>query len=132
MPVALDWKRLEAPLIQMAGAAGFVMRVPAHRMRDRQPSKELAHLIVVRRPHHEMPMIGHRDHGINRQRHQLPRLVEDVHKRPIIIRLLEDRHPCHGSIEYVKDFPRRTDAFGSWHVDMLTPTFLKINKNKET
>jgi len=37
-----------------------------------QPEKELAHLLIVVRTHHKMPVVRHRQNRQNRRRRQLP------------------------------------------------------------
>ena len=56
--ITLNRKGLESALVKVPGPGGLVVCVPTHRVHDRQPPKELAHLIVSGRLHHEVPMIG--------------------------------------------------------------------------
>ena len=128
MTVRLDGKRLEASLIEMPGAAGFVVGMPTHRVHDRQPTEKLTHLIREFGPHDKMPVIRHRHHRINRQGNDLPCLIEHPHERGIVFRLLEYRQSRHRSIENVEDFSSRTNAFCARHLPSLTDTSEEINE----
>ena len=57
--IRLHLKRFKTALIQMAGSSGVIMGVPTHGVGHRQLPKKLTDLIVSRRTHDKMPMIGH-------------------------------------------------------------------------
>ncbi len=104
MSVGLDRKRFETPLIQMSGTAGLAMSVPTHRVHNRQATEELAHLIAGFRSDDKVPVIGHRHHGINWQRHDFPCLCDHMHERSVVFRLFKNRQPSHRSVQNVEHF----------------------------
>ena len=115
MSVGLDRKRFETPLIQMSGTAGLAMSVPTHRVHNRQATEELAHLIAGFRSDDKVPVIGHRHHGINWQRHYFPCLCDHMHERGVVFRLFKNRQPSHRPVENVEHFTCRTIAFRTCH-----------------
>ena len=118
--VGLDRKRLETPLIQVPGTAGFVVRMPTHRVHHSQPPEELAHLIAGFGPDNKMPVVGHCHHGINWQRHNLPRLCDSTHERGIVFRVFKNRQSSHRSIQNVERFTCWTISFCACHERSLT------------
>ena len=57
--IVLNRKRFESPLIKMTRPSRFAMRVPPLRVSQRQPANKARQLIIVLRPHHQVPVISH-------------------------------------------------------------------------
>ena len=84
MIVVFDGKRLEPALLKVAGTERFVMRMPAHRVRLRQPPQKVGQLPVLKRPQHEMPVIGHHAIGKDLQWKPLVGFDQEPLKRLVI------------------------------------------------
>jgi|GEM_PF-6017564 len=125
IPVRLNRKRFETPLIQMPRATRFVVSMPTHSMHHSEATEKLTHLIVGLGPDNKVPVIRHCHHRINRQPHGFPRFFHNSHERSVIFRLFKDREPSHRSIQNVEDFTCRTNAFRAWHHRSLTETNVK-------
>jgi hypothetical protein len=126
MFVVLDWERLEAALIKVAGADGVVMRVPAHGVRVREPTKEVGHLAVVARPEHEVPVVRHDAIRQDARRMAGEGFIDDFEKRDVIAIFFEQRQPGHGSIESVVDVATRGMTCGSWHEEMMAELIKQV------
>jgi hypothetical protein len=120
--VVLDREGLESSLVQVAGAAGLVVRVVPHRVHDRQAPKEFADLFAVVWSHDEVPMVRHQDHGEYRQGDHLPGLVNHLQKGVVIFRLFKDGEPGYRTVENVKHCPLRTKSNSSRHRFSCLPT----------
>ena len=103
MFVGGDGKALEATLIDVAHARRAVVRVPALRMRDREPAKEFGNLLVLPLPgpDHKVPMVAHQRVAEDPQRHTLEGLGEHLLEGGEIGLLLEQSQPSIGSIEHM-------------------------------
>lgn len=93
--VLLHRERLEPPLVEMPTADGFVMGVPAHRVRQRQPVEEFTGLLIGFRPNHELPVVGHHHVAQNPDSDALPSLQQRLLKGLVVVILLEQAHPPH-------------------------------------
>ena len=84
MFVLLNGEGLEAPLVERPGAAGVVVGVPAHGMRQGQPVQEVGQVAVVVRPEDEMEVVGHE--AIGQQPHGpcILGLSEDAFKGGVV------------------------------------------------
>jgi hypothetical protein len=51
-------ERLEAALVKGAGPLRVMLRVPALRVRESQPTHEFGEIAVALRPNHQMPTLG--------------------------------------------------------------------------
>lgn len=122
----LNRKRLKSSLVKMPGTLCPVVRVPAHGMSVRQPTKERGQLLVRFRADHEVPMIGHHTVRINRERMTIERLLQDTFERPVVLRFLEQRQSRHGPIEDVKANTSRTDTGASGHATSLPYAIARI------
>ncbi|MEZ6125447.1 MAG: hypothetical protein R3C49_20050 [Planctomycetaceae bacterium] len=90
----LDGKRLETPLIQMAGPAGLVVSMPTHRVHDSQSTKELTDPAAGLGPDHKMPLIRHcSDSALPPSHkpagHDFPRFLHDAYERGIVFRFFK-------------------------------------------
>lgn len=99
MIIRLDRERLESSLVEVTGALGVIVRVPAHRVGVRQPSEEVRQLGIGFRPDDEMPVIGHHGTGEDGQVSPGDRFGEDPFEGLVVVGLLEQRQPPgrHGS-----------------------------------
>ena len=61
--VGLHGKRLEAALVQVPGAGGMIVSVPAHGVRVRQPADKGGQLSVSTPVEHQVPVVGHQTAG---------------------------------------------------------------------
>jgi len=59
MAIILDWETLESALVNMSLARCVVVGVVPHRMRQGDPTQEIAHSSIFGRLEHEVPMIRH-------------------------------------------------------------------------
>jgi hypothetical protein len=59
MAIILDWETLESALVNMSLARCVVVGVIPHRMRQGDPTQEIAHSSIFGRLEHEVPMIRH-------------------------------------------------------------------------
>ncbi len=59
MVILLNWKTLEPPLIDVAGARRMTMGMPSLHVRVREPAHEFSKLPILSRPDHQMPVVGH-------------------------------------------------------------------------
>ena len=115
MIVFLDGERLEAALIQMAGADGAVVRVPTHGVRVRQPAKKVGQVAIALGPEDEVPVIGHEAVAENADRELGVGFIDNAQERLVVAVLLEERQPGDGSIQGVVDVAARRMASSSWH-----------------
>ena len=88
--IVLNGKRLKSPLVQMSAATGFVVSMPAHRVGDGQPTKELTDLFIIRRLHDKVPMIRHGDHRANAKRNNFSCFRYRLYKSTIVFWLFKD------------------------------------------
>ena len=89
--VVLKGKRLEASLIDVAGARRLAIGVPSLGGRQGQPADKLRQFCILPRPHDQMPVMAH--HTV-RQRPRLrpgDRFDEDVFESLVIGVFLENR-----------------------------------------
>ncbi|QDV70690.1 hypothetical protein Poly24_44160 [Rosistilla carotiformis] len=56
--VVLDRKAPESPVVDISFTGGVIVSVVAHRMRGRHPPQKFAHASSLRRPQHQLPVIG--------------------------------------------------------------------------
>ena len=89
MFIGLHGKRLKSALIDRPGAGAMMMRMPALRMRDRDPAEHLGEFAIMPRPEEEMPMIGHEAIGCDANLGLSVGLSENFLKRGVVRGLLE-------------------------------------------
>jgi len=95
------------------------MRVPALRVRQRQPAHEPRQLPVILRPNHQMPVIGHQTPIQYPHPRPLLRLPHDPLESRVIRIIFKHRHPPVGPVDDVIDISARIDSFGSSHAFMI-------------
>ena len=101
MRIVLDGERLEAALVDVAGAGRVAMGVPTLRVREGQPAGEAGEVVFFSWPNDQMPMVGH--HAIREQPHAGPldRFFEDVLESCVVCVVVKNRHPRIGTVENV-------------------------------
>ncbi len=126
--IALDRKRLESPLIQMARTSRFAMSVPALCMSQCQPADKARQLIIFLRPHHQVPVIFHqtiRQQSSPRASH---RFREHRLKRNEILILRKDRHPRIRPVQHMINPTTRSCSFRSSHAENLPKLNHTVNE----
>ena len=115
MIVLLDRKRFESPLINRTAARRVVMRMPALRVGDRQPSHVFRQVLIAHWPEHQVPMIGHQTETQQTHRDVLASFFEHVLKGGIVVVRAEDLLSTDGAVKDVKDVPTGTESRTSRH-----------------
>jgi len=115
MLVALDGEGLEASLVEMAGAGGMIVGVPAHGVGVGEPADEGGQLAVGPRPEHHVPVIGHEAVGQQADRTALAGLGQHAFEGREVLGLLEQRQPGHRPIEDVINQTAGSNTGLSWH-----------------
>ena len=113
--VLLDRKRLESPLIEMTGPGGSVVRMPALRVRQSQPTHEPRQVAVCTRPQHQVPVIGHQ--AIRQHPHvaAFASFLQHRLERRVIFRLAKDLSAGVRPVQGMKHHPAIIRSFGSPH-----------------
>ena len=101
--IRLNWKRLEAPLIDVALADAVTMLMPALGMREGQPIHEPREVAIVAWPDHEMPVVWHDAVGQESHRHACTGLHQYALKRSVVPVVLKQRPAGVRPIEHVID-----------------------------
>ena len=122
MPVSLDGKRLEAALVQLAGAGGMMVGVPALGVGEGQPAHEIGKqfFLPAPRPEHEVEMIGHQHIRENPQREMPVRFGERALKGGVVGVVDEDRRPRGGPVDHMINHPALNVRRFSGHAGILT------------
>ncbi len=99
MIVFLDGERFEAALIHMTRSRTPVVRVPTLGMGVRQPTEEIRDRVILLRPEHKMPMIGHE--AIRQESDGMfgQRFNQNPFEGIVIARLLKERQACDRPID---------------------------------
>ncbi len=119
--VLFDRKRLESPLVQVSRAFRVVMRVPAHRMRVREPPEKIGYVEFCCRPDHKMPMIGHHAIREDGQRYTLEGFPQHSLERLVVFWFLEQRKSRDRAVQDVKANTVWTNAWSTWHRHTIAP-----------
>jgi len=128
--VALDWKRLEPSLIEMAGPYRYVMRVPSIVCVVSEPAKKVRNLAFTSRLHNEVPMIPHDAIGKNSSGMKFQSLVENSEERFEIRSPFEKGQPSHSPIEDMVNVARWRGSCSAWHSDRMARSGEEVKKNE--
>jgi hypothetical protein len=115
MFIRLYGKRLKAALIDGPGAGAVMMRMPALRVRDRDPAQYLGEFAIMPRPEEEMPMIGHEAISCDANLGLSVGLGENSLKRRVVRRLLEQRESADTPIQDMIGEIPSSEARPAWH-----------------
>jgi hypothetical protein len=94
-------ERLEAALVKGTGPLRVMLRVPALRVRESQPTHEFGEIAVALRPNHQMPMVRHDAIGQQADVHPVERFGQQADKGLMISGFGKERGPSEGAIEQV-------------------------------
>ena len=119
MIVLLNRKRLESPLVNVPGAGGMTMGVPALRVGEGKPADEPRQVAVLAGPDDQMPMVGHHAMGEQAHARSLDRLLKDAFERFEVGVLVKERHAAAGSVESMIDIAAVGGAKWSGHAAMI-------------
>lgn len=117
MLVGGDGEAFEASLVDVPHAGRAMMRVPALRMRERQPAKEVGHLLVLPLawPDDEVPMVPHQRIAEDPQRHALEGFRQQGVEGREIGFLFEQPQPAIGPIEDMVGVAAYNGPRTPWH-----------------
>ena len=94
---------------------------PADGVRQRQPAEKAAHLSLMARPDHKMPVVAHHAVRQDRQRFPLASLDQNPLKsREVLFRAMHDE-PAGRPVHDVVNQTRRDDSRSSSHPQWLAP-----------
>ena len=99
MVIGLHGKRLKSPLVDWPRAGAMMVSMPALRMRDRDPAEYLGELAIMPRPQKKMPVVGHQAIGGDANLGLSVGLRENVLKRGVVRRLLEQSESADTPIQ---------------------------------
>ena len=131
MLVRFDRERLEAALVERAGAGRPMRGVPALRLGHRQSPQELRQFAIPTGPEHEVPMVRQDAPRQQSHRHAGFRFLDHLFERFEVPFFAEDAHPPHGSIEHMVDVSPAGNSQASWHALRL-PIVSGSVENKDT
>lgn len=103
----LHRKGFETALIDRPGPSRVMVRMPALRMRDRDPPPHLGELPIMSRPEEEMPMLRHQAIGGDPYPGLAMGLGQNLPKGGVVRRLLKQREPPDTTVQ---DMIRRSPA----------------------
>ena len=126
--IFLDRKRLEPALVQGPCSRRVIVRMPALRVRHGQPAQVLGQVPVLKRPDHQMPVVGQDTIGQQAHRHEVLGLLEDALESRIIHRLVKDPSPRYSAVEHMVDIAPRGKAQASRHAATLRGGFAPVKK----
>ena len=126
--VFLNRERLEAALVQRAGSRRPMRRVPALRMRYREPTHELRQVAILTRPKHEMLMRRHNAPRQHAHRQPLLRLGDDLLEVPL---LGKQTHLAHTTVQHVVRISPGGNSQASWH-SLRLPSSTTAVKGKDS
>lgn len=103
--VGLDGEGFEASLIEVAGARGVVMRVPALGVGVGQPLHEVTELAVGLRPQGQVPVVGHEAPGEDADGDALVGLGQNAFEGGVVLVFVEKGALADAPVENVVDQP---------------------------
>ena len=128
MFIGLHGKRLKSALIDRPGAGAMMMRMPALRMRDRDPAEHLGEFAIMPRPEEEMPMIGHEAIGCDANLGLSVGLSENFLKRGVVRRLLEQPESADTPIQDMIGEVPSSEARPAWHGGACSETSILLSR----
>ncbi len=96
MFVVLNWKALEAALVEMPASGGIVVRVVPHRVSASDPLAKPTHFTIDQRAKNQMPMVRHQLIRVKFNSIQPQCLMQHIFKSEEVAFLLKNRcvHVC--------------------------------------
>jgi hypothetical protein len=82
--------------------------------------RESGKIVIVLRPQHRMPVVGHQAVATDSHRPRAKRFIDDPLQGQVVVSLLEQRPSAHASIEYVEHHSTR--RFSCWTTQALIVT----------
>ena len=107
-------------MIDRPGAGAVMMRMPALRMRDRDPAEHLGEFAIMPRPEKKMPMIGHEAIGFDANLGLSVRLSEGLLKRGVVRWLLEQSESADTPIQDMIGEVPSSKARPAWHAGLVS------------
>jgi hypothetical protein len=120
MFIGLHRKRFKAALIDRPGACAMMMRMPALRMRERDPMKYLGEFAILPRPEKKMPMIGHEAIGGDANVGPSVCLKENVLKCGVVRWLFEQFESADTPIQDMIGEVPSSKARPAWHAGLVS------------
>jgi hypothetical protein len=111
--IILDGKTLKPALIDMSLAAGPVVGMRPHRVRERNPPQEVAHASIFRGLQHKMPVVGHLLVSQNPASVTRQSLGKDLLEGLVVLRFVKNGRPSIASFQGVTNPTRFVCTFWS-------------------
>ena len=117
-------------MIDRPRAGAMMMRMPALRMRDRDPAEHLGEFAIMPRPEKKMPMIGHEAIGGDANIGPSVGLEENVLKCGVVRRLLEQLESADTPVQDMIGEVPSSEARPAWHGGACIETSISRSINK--
>ena len=117
--IALDRKAFESSLVQRAGAGGVMMGVPTLGVGHGQQPHELAQLIVLARPQHQVPVIGHQAVAEDSHRDRKTGAFDDPLHGQVIGIVFKQSPATHRPVQHMIKHPSARGSQSSGHKTSL-------------
>ena len=102
------------------------MSMPAHAVRVRQPATKLAQLLVVFRPEHEMPVVGHQHESHNAHGTLVLHFGQHTDKGIVVAGFLQQGQAGYGTVEDVVDDATRGLPSSAGHDAMVKHLLVSV------
>ena len=115
MLVGFDGERLESSLVQVPGADGVPVQMPAPHVCRREAVHEGVQIAVAVRPEDEVPVAGHHAVGEDAHRDAFERASNNPFDCVVVAGVFEDLRASVGAVEDVEEHVPGSAACGARH-----------------
>ena len=126
MAIILDWETLESAMVNMSLARCVVMGMIPHRMRQGDPTQEIAHSSIFGRLEHEVPMIRHQLIRKNAAWIADKPFGKNILKRFVVAFLVENDRSSIATVQGMVDRILLVGAFRAGHPQSLATPNLAV------